>query len=177
MEGRKREILQGFNYSTDAVYFITICTQDKIHHFGKIENGVMTLNECGKIVNHQIYWLAQQYPYFEVHNFVVMPNHVHVLFGINRNFENENAGDIPLGFRTSRDLSLRDESIKIKSVSSLMGAYKTTVSKQIHILGNLDFSWQRSFYDHIVRTDERYHQIDNYITDNPVKWDKNKFYG
>lgn len=57
-----------------------------------------------------------------------------------------------------------------------MGAFKTTVSKRIHELGNLNFVWQRSFHDHIVRTQERYQQIDNYITKNPENWNKDKFY-
>ena len=153
MQGRKRNRMQGFDYSADATYFVTICTKDKVHHFGKIEGGKMTLNEYGKIVENGILWLEKQYPYFELHNFVVMPNHVHILFEINRK-----------------------ENMKLKSVSSLMGAYKTTSSKQIHSLGNEVFSWQRSFHDHIVRTENRYEMIFNYITNNPENWDKDKFY-
>jgi len=37
MEGRKRNRMYGFDYSSDAIYFITICTKDKIHHFGRIQ--------------------------------------------------------------------------------------------------------------------------------------------
>ena len=177
MEGRKRNRKQDFDYSNDAVYFITICTKDKLHHFGKIQNGKINLSEMGKIAENQIFWLEKQYPYFELHNFVVMPNHVHFLFGINRDFSTNDFVEIPVGFRTSHDLSLRnDEQIKIKSVSSLMGAYKTTVSKQIHQTGHSDFLWQRSFHDHIVRNKERYDQINNYITTNPENWNKDKFY-
>ena len=57
-----------------------------------------------------------------------------------------------------------------------MGALKTTSSKQIHILGNRGFNWQPSFHDHIVRTNERYLMIDNYISNNPQNWNKDKFY-
>lgn len=104
-----------------------------------------------------------------------MPNHIHLLFGINGNFKDYNSVEIPVEFRTSHDLSLRSQP-NIKSVSSLMGAFKTTVSKRIHQSGNLNFVWQRSFHDHIVRTQERYQQIDNYITKNPENWNKDKFY-
>lgn len=79
MEGGKRNRMHGFDYSSDAIYFITICTKDKIHHFGRIQNGKMNLNEEGKIAEEQILWLKKQYSYFELHNFVVMPNHVHLL--------------------------------------------------------------------------------------------------
>lgn len=177
MQGRKKNRLQGFDYSNDAVYFITICTKNKINHFGQIHQEKMILNEFGKIAENQIFWLEKQYPYFELHNFVVMPNHIHLLYGINRDFATTDFVEIPVEFRTSHDLSQRnDDQIKIKSVSSLMGAYKTTVSKKIHEFGNVNFLWQRSFYDHIVRTEERYHQIKNYITTNPENWNKDKFY-
>ena len=51
-----------------------------------------------------------------------------------------------------------------------MGAYKTTSSKQIHLLGNVDFKWQRSFHDHIIRDENSYHRISDYIINNPAKW-------
>ena len=50
------------------------------------------------------------------------------------------------------------------------------VSKEIHLLGNIDFSWQRSFHDHIVRSENSYENIYNYITNNPENWEKDKFY-
>ena len=158
MEGRKRNRKQGFDYTQDAIYFITICTKDRLHHFGKIVQGKMIESAAGSIVADKIRWLEQQYPYFELHNFVVMPNHLHLLFRIDRE-------------------KIKNERIKIKSVSSLIGALKTTTSKQIHLLGNTSFMWQRSFHDHIVKTDERYRRIDQYITNNPEKWNKDKFYG
>lgn len=83
-----------------------------------------------------------------------MPNHLHILFEINK----------------------KDCDLKIKSVSSLIGAYKTIVSKEIHFLGDIDFSWQRSFHDHIVRSESSYENIYNYITNNPENWEKDKFY-
>lgn len=175
MEGRKRNRMYGFDYSSDAIYFITICTKDKIHHFGKIQNGKVNLNEEGKIAEEQILWLKKQYSYFELYNFVVMPNHIHLLFGISGNSKDYNFVEIPVEFRASHELSLRNQP-KIKSVSSLMGAFKTTVSKRIHQLGNLNFVWQRSFRNHIVRIQERHQQIDKYITNNPENWNKDKFY-
>jgi len=43
--------LQSWNYSSDAWYFVTICTQDKKHYFGEVSNEKMTLNQIGKITN------------------------------------------------------------------------------------------------------------------------------
>ena len=66
--------------------------------------------------------------------------------------------------------------IKIKSLSGLMGAFKTTSSKLIHRAGFEDFTWQRSFHDHIIRNDKSYHNISNYIDLNPEKWVSDTFF-
>ena len=150
----------------------------------------MILNEYGKIAEQQWYWLAEQYPYVVLHEFIVMPNHIHGIIEINRNAVgtgrdlSANAKDVNVGTGcdlsgnvndaagTGYDLSLP----KIKSLSELMGAYKTTVSKQIHLAGYAEFAWQRSFHDHIIRDEKSYERISNYIIDNPKTWDKDKFF-
>ncbi len=66
--------------------------------------------------------------------------------------------------------------IKIKSISELMGAYKTTTSKQIRLAGLSQFAWQRSFHDHIIRNEESYNNISLYILNNHLKWEEDKFY-
>ena len=73
---------------------------------------------------------------------------------------------------TGRDLSLR----KIKSLSELMGAYKTTVSNKIHLVKYDEFAWQRSFYDHIIRDEKSYERISAYIINNPNAWNQDKFF-
>jgi REP element-mobilizing transposase RayT len=57
-----------------------------------------------------------------------------------------------------------------------MGAFKTTVSKQIHLTGYMEFKWQRSFYEHIIRDEKSYETISEYIKNNPLKWKQDKFY-
>ena len=132
----------------------------------------MIPNDYGQVAEKQWHWLAEQYSYVVLHAFVVMPNHVHGIIEINRNME-PCVGTARVG--TGRDLSLQDVP-KIKSLSELMGAYKTTVSKQIHLLGNDKFAWQRSFHDHIIRDYESYHKIFDYIANNPIRWEQDKFY-
>ncbi len=173
MKDRKRNRMQNFDYSKDAIYFITACCKNRIHHFGNIIDGEMNLNEYGEIAKNQMEWLAEQYPYIKLHNYAIMPNHIHILIEINRDLVRAGR-DLP----QPRDLPLaRDlpQPIKIKSISSIMGAYKTTTSKQIHLLGNQEFAWQRSFHDHIVRNEKRYYNIFNYITDNPKRWKGDTF--
>jgi REP element-mobilizing transposase RayT len=143
--------LQGHDYSREGYYFLTICTQDRREWFGNIENGEMVLNEYGVIVGQQWEWLEKQYGYVQLDQFVVMPNHVHGVLSIIGN---------------GRDRSLQ----KIKSVSELVGAFKTTSSKLIHHAGLLEFRWQKSFYDQIIRDDWSLNRIREYILNNPLTW-------
>lgn len=106
-----------------------------------------------------------------------MPNHIHSILEIT----NENVGtgrdlsfqnDIP-NSGTGLDLSLQEE--KIKSLSEIIGAFKTTTSKKIHEYGLGEFKWQRSFHDHIIRNLESYNTILHYINTNPQNWDEDVF--
>lgn len=56
------------------------------------------------------------------------------------------------------------------TLSKTINAFKTTSSKHIHIAGNTDFRWQRSFHDHIIRDTDELSWIRQYIADNPRKW-------
>jgi putative transposase len=128
----------------------------------------MILNEFGEIVERQWLWLGEQYSYVKLHSFVVMPNHVHGILEI------DSCMDRSRPVRT-RPVS-KGEEIKIKSVSQLIGAFKTTSSKWIHLAGYDSFSWQRSFYDHIIRNDISYYRISDYIDSNPERWQTDVFF-
>lgn len=149
-QARKRNRLKEYDYSTSAYYFITTCVQDMIQCFGVVANEKMVLNEYGNIVEQC--WLELDY-------YVVMPNHFHGIIILN-----------PVG--TGRDLSL--QKTKRKSVSELMGVFKTTSSKQIHLAGLQSFKWQRSFYDRIIRNEKELCRILKYISQNPLRWDIEK---
>lgn len=184
MKQRKPNRLQGYDYSSDNLYFVTSCVHDMICCFGEISAPRMVLNDYGKIAEKQWYWLGEQYPYIILHAFVVMPNHIHGIIEINR-------GQI---VRTGRDLSIQQNDlslqgnipIKIKSLSELMGAYKTTVSKQIHLLDGIrtdrsrpvrtEFAWHRSFHEHIIRNEKSFEKISDYIANNTINWKQDKFY-
>lgn len=113
--------------------------------------------------------MAEQYVYIYLEDFVVMPNHFHGIIKIinPRDFvARVNCMDVGIG----RDLSL--PSMKIKSLSELIGAFKTTSSKLIHQAGAKRFKWQRSFYDAIIWNLEKLYQVKWYIKQNPERWKK-----
>jgi putative transposase len=169
---RKRTRLKGFDYISDSFYFVTSMVHGRICCFGEISDGTMILNEFGQIAVNQWFWLPHQYPYVKLHAFVVMPDHIHGIIQIDRVGDGRDrpiVGDDRIMIGDGRDRPLR---CKIKSLSEIMGAYKTTVSKKIHVAGNLEFAWQRSFHDHIIRDDKEFILISRYIINNPLNWGK-----
>ncbi len=85
---------QQWDYRSEGIYFITICTKNRIHYFGEIENGQMNLNELGGIVNRE--WVKtielRADMNLEMGEFIVMPNHFHAVIRIGKNKYNENIG-------------------------------------------------------------------------------------
>ena len=163
MKNRKKNRKTDFDYSNDALYFVSICIKDRLPYFGEIIDGQMIYTEFGEVAVNQWNWLQEQYPYIVLHTFIVMPNHVHAIIEINSS-------------KISSPSQNQGVSIKIKSLSELIGAYKTTTSKKIHLLGLNEFAWQRSFHDHIIRNTEAYENIKNYIEKNPKNWTEDMFY-
>ena len=149
--------LANYDYSQIGLYFVTICCENRICRFGKIQNTDIVLNEAGRMINTEWNNLKKRFSNIELHNYIIMPNHFHLILEID-------------------GLKVNINEIKIKSLSSLMGALKTTTSKQIRDFGFIDFAWHRSFHDHIIRNEKEYDLISNYIDRNPQKWFEDRFY-
>jgi putative transposase len=155
MYKRKLNRLAGFDYSVNRYYFFTICVENHSCLLGRIENKIMGLSRNGTIAQEQWYWLGEQFPYIELVSFIVMPDHVHGIIRIN-----------DTGVGNGRDRYL----LKIKPLPQLIGAYKTTTSKRIHLSGDSNFKWQKSYHDHIIRNNRSLNRIINYIQTNPEQW-------
>ena len=143
--------LKDYDYSQDGYYFVTICVKNKTEYFGEIINGKMILNEYGEIAKKQWLWLAEQYDYVKLDEWIIMLNHLHGILII----ENDS------------DQQMR----KIKPLSELIGAFKTTSSNLIHQNGLSEFQWQRNYYDRIIRNEKELAKIRKYIFENPLKWE------
>ncbi|WP_396174147.1 transposase [Flavobacterium sp.] len=76
--------LQNWDYSSNGAYFITICTQNREHYFGEIKDAAMQLSTIGQLAEQ--YWkeIPNHFPFVELENFVVMPNHIHGILIINK---------------------------------------------------------------------------------------------
>jgi len=71
-----------WDYSSNAAYFITICTARREHCFGAVANGAMALTSVGQAALDC--WLAipAHFPFVVLDEFCVMPNHVHGILAI-----------------------------------------------------------------------------------------------
>ena len=188
--------LQNWDYGWNAIYFVTICTKDRNHYFGEITDGEMQLSPVGAIADVLWYELENHFDNIKLDAFVVMPNHIHGIISINNHGENlddrvnvyngGNGRDNACVVSTLRDVPpLRDATKTIgqqrfqhqgsKTLSSIVGSYKSAVSRYAHMSG-YDFAWQSRFYDNIIRNNDVLIKIQSYIIDNPIKWNDDKFY-
>ncbi|NEW59721.1 transposase [Sulfurovum sp. bin170] len=156
--------LQNWDYRWDGYYFITICPKDKEEYFGKIENGKMILSPLGVIADILWYEIKNHAKNIKLDVFVVMPNHIHGILILSGNETDEkNIGQ------------KRFQNQGKNSISSIVGGYKSAVTKHAHRL-NFEFGWQSRFYENIIRDEDRYMQIVDYVHQNPLKWENDKFF-
>ena len=193
--------LQTWDYRWAGAYFITICTQNRAHYFGEITEGKMQLSTVGVIADILWYEIKNHAKNVELGEFVVMPNHIHGILilnekgndNVNNNDNNGDNGDNGDNVETGHALSLqtteqttertteqtiiqnRFQNIGKNSISSIIGGYKSAVSKHCNRLG-YEFGWQTRFHDHIIRDEKSFQTISEYIINNPAKWEVDKFY-
>ncbi len=306
---RKSIRLAGYDYSQAGLYFITICCEDRICRFGQVENGAMVLNQYGQIAYDEWMKTPEIRPNVKLHEFVVMPNHIHgiiQLLDIGRgelHSPNDNELHLPndnklhspdnnelhspdnnklhspddnkmhspndnelylpndnklhspdnnelhspdnnelhspdgnelhspdnnklhspndneihspddneinspydnklhlpddneLHLPDDNELHLSDDKLHLpddnrgvcktplrgpsQTIGAIVRGYKSSVTKQINLLRAFDTPiklWQRNYHDHIIRNEQSYQRISEYIKNNPAKWDNDKFY-
>ena len=84
--------LQGFDYSQEGSYFITICSQGHQPLFGEIIMEEMVKNQIGKIVNDHWFQLPGRFNGIQLGAFVVMPNHIHGIISIEKSTSGQTIG-------------------------------------------------------------------------------------
>ncbi|MBQ3491824.1 MAG: transposase [Oscillospiraceae bacterium] len=158
LPSRKPNRLPCFDYSRPSAYFITICTNNRRlilwDHVGAsiARPEEMQLSHIGTVVEEAILKIPQKYPAISVDTYVVMPNHIHLLLQIN----------------TDED----GRAMLAPTISSVVQQMKGYVTKKVQ-----ESIWQKSFYDHVVRGEQDYLSIWEYIQGNPYKWEEDMLYG
>ena len=159
---RKSIRLQEYDYSQAGAYFITICTHNRLSLFGEIINGEMFLNAAGMTAQQCWNAIPEHFPFVELGEFVIMPNHVHGIIHITQNVGAKNF--LPLQHGTS------------KTIGSIVRGFKIGVTKWFRQVTDIKIVWQRNYYEHIIRNQTSYSKIAEYIQTNPLQWQNDKYY-
>jgi len=74
----------------------------------------------------------------------------------------------------------RESNTPPRSPSQTLGAivrgYKSSVTKQLGLMGFKGKLWQGNYYEHIIRNEPSYQTLAEYVINNPLKWLDDKFY-
>ena len=152
---RKPTRLKDYDYSSAGVYFVTVCVKDRKRLLGEVVGEGFhalpktKLTDIGLKVKDAIEFIDVQYQNISVDNFVVMPNHIHLLVRY----------VLPAGGHGNPPL--QDVIARFKSFTT-------------HQYGRP--LWQRSFIDHIIRNERDYIEHYTYIENNPIKWELDELY-
>jgi REP element-mobilizing transposase RayT len=161
--------LKEYDYSQPGAYFVTICVKNRKSLFGNIKNEQMILNEPGEIAKTDIAEIPGHYENIEIGENIVMPNHIHMVVYIY-----DSIGDRQAMPPTNEDkncngqVATRTKSIRLQDI---VGSYKSGVTGKVRLIKGFEkFSWQRYYFDHIVRSERGLENISDYIRLNPAKW-------
>ena len=168
---RKPMRLPDYDYSLPGVYFVTACTRNRQLLFDSPDAKLAVESAWNSLLD--------VFANIELDEFVVMPNHNHGIVWI----IGEGAYRLHPGTwknddirRDGRPPVSTEKHLKFETLSNITGAFKTTAATRINKLRGVIGApvWQKSYYDRIIRNDYELEQIQEYIRNNPIKWEEDR---
>ena len=185
-----------------GIYFVTVCCKDKSHYFGAIENGEIILSIPGMLINRQIEELPTHFHGLEVLNHVIMPNHIHLvlsvssvppcppvgtLFKASATATGNTASENTATSMPEKTTHLNLGCLKPKmhghitadfhhnsTLSIIMRSLKGGVTRECG-RRNIEFAWQPRYHEHIIRNQQAFDNIMNYVDNNVDNWNRDCF--
>ncbi len=150
--------LKHWDYRNDGAYFVTLCTHNKRHDFGTVQQ----LSAIGQIAHDHWQQIPEHFPHVRLDAFIIMPNHIHGIIFITHAAH---------GVRRSpaKNQHMAKIAPKVGSLPTIMRSYKASVTKQARAI-DASFQWQSRFHDHIIRNAQSLADIQHYIKTNPQRW-------
>jgi REP element-mobilizing transposase RayT len=172
--------LQTYDYAQRGAYFVTLCTY---HRELMLEDPLV-----GRIVTNEWHKLARRFPGVHLDRFVVMPNHIHGIIWIIRTVGAQHSTQASRGSRRTTSLGGNDSSLRYHaaplqpgvirrgSLGVIVRAFKSVTTKRINRLLSIRNRplWQRNYYERVIRNDDEFQCIRQYIIDNPAEWAEDK---
>jgi REP element-mobilizing transposase RayT len=193
--------LKGYDYSKAGFYFITICSQNRKHLFGKIDNDIMILNAAGIMINRLWNEISSDFQNVNLCEYVTMPNHIHGIIQIAPTTDAVGADSISAhsdsisaqsGLQntvydspnTRADMESAPTGNAKIDIPRIIQSFKrhTTIEYIKMVKQNISppFEkriWQRNYWEHIIRNKNEYYRISKYINNNPNLWACDKLNG
>lgn len=167
---RKSNRLPDFNYDLSGVYFITLCVKERACLLSEIlcdnDTPELVLNDWGEIAKKYIESLNSFYDDIVIDNYVIMPNHIHILLRV---VKPKNA------LEKSNLLETNGSSGTPTPTNAILPRFVSTLKR----FCNKDFGmniFQRSYHDHIIRDIDDYNAKYEYINNNPTKWELDEYH-
>jgi REP element-mobilizing transposase RayT len=165
--------LQEYDYSSDGLYFVTICTHGHHSLFGSILDDTMHLNDAGLMIQEWFYRCEEHFPDIKCLEKVIMPNHFHCIWqivGADRHV-------CPTNTNTTKGEHIGSPLHRIVQ-------WFKTMTTNAYINGVKQYGWQpfntrlwqRNYYEHIIRDQHSYENIIAYIIENPAHWRDDELY-
>jgi len=188
---RKQLRLRGYDYAFPGVYFVTICSAGKRPVFGSIRGESIVLSRAGEIVRCEWIALVERFARLVLDEFVIMPNHLHGVLafvgqvggasrGTTGGASLDPTGGASLDPKGGASLDPKGGASRgptggaspSPTLFDVIGAFKSISTIKVNkLLGRRGVPlWQRSYYEHIVRTGEDLMKIQRYISENPLMW-------
>lgn len=192
----KTHRMPNWNYSGNGIYFLTIVTQNRVCNLGYIDNNKMILSDFGKIIENELLKSFKIRIELFLDEYIIMPNHIHAIVVLNKSeigIDSHDSHDshvethgraslLPITETTTKPKFIR----KPKSISSFFAGFKSAVNSKIDDyidIQKLDIPkynknnhfFQPNYHDHIIRNNNEYNRIKNYILVNPQNWSDDKF--
>jgi len=190
--------LQGYDYAQKGMYFITLCVQERECIFGTIFENRMFLNEIGQIVADEWVNTMNIRDNVIIHDFIVMPNHIHGIVEITYNKNDEcligefvsptkSIGAIVRGFKIATTKRIKNFITPVGANGNSPNGNSPNGNSpngnspngnyplQEWIINHLPHIWQRNYYEHIIRDYNDHERIANYINTNPSRWEEDMF--
>ena len=163
----------------NGVYFLTMVTQKRKHYLGEIHDQVIDYSIIGQKLVDIIQSLESYHQSVHVIEYVVMPNHFHLLIGINQPGSNASNRDIAKLYQIDSHAATEDFFAQISAangeVSKLIRGIKSLTTRFAHF-HKLEFAWQERYHDRIVRNWKEQAEIAAYIQNNIANWQDDCFH-
>jgi len=176
--------LKGYDYAQKGLYFVTICVQKCACLFGYIKNGEMFLNPAGKMIQKWYLALETKFPDIKCGEYIIMPNHFHCIIhnvGADQSVCPKTPDQSVCPKTADQRVGEKKHPMQGEHIGSplhrVIQWFKTmTTNEYIRNVKNANWQrfdgklWQRNYWEHIIRDQQSFKNISNYIINNPSKW-------